>query len=175
MTSQQNPYMSICEINHFGHVPLNKIVVGKCTCDVCVFTKASLAICKGSPLPNLESFNAFYYVSPETLSQSFAEVKLKDALGGISVWKLNPQIVDDNNWFEFCLSLKEHRDRSAFYYDGKNTTPDVPRYVVYVENWTSENLEICSNVFSQASLAGVNYLVFDFYNAYEYLTGILFS
>ena len=89
-----------------------------------------------------------YYVSPETLSQSFAEVPLEDAIDGIAVWKFNPQAINDNSWSGFRLPLNENRDTSAFYSDRKNTTSNVPRYVIYMNNWVYGDFEGLLNVFS---------------------------
>ena len=163
VASQPIRYTSICEMERFGHVPPDKVVVGKCTCDGCGTTDASLAICRGDPLPSWLDPNILYYVSPEMLSQSFGEVPLADAVGGVMAWKFDAQAVKDNNGLDFRLPLQEQRDTSAFYSDGKNTTSDVPRHVVYVNNWVSENLESWSNVFSKASSAGVNYILLAFY------------
>ena len=157
VTSCLSPYTSICEINRFGHIPLDKLVVGNCTCDRCKVLAASLEIYSEEPLSDSLNPNPVYSTNPKTLSQSFAEILLADALGGISVWKFDPKAIRNNNWSDFRLPLEEQRDVSAFYSDGKNITSDVLRYVVYVDGRVSSGLKGWFTVFSQASSAGANY------------------
>ena len=175
LSSRMSPYTSICELERFGHVPLDKVVVGKCTCDGCGNAKASLAVYRKTPLPAELDPNIVYYVSPKTLSESFAEVPLKDALGGIAVWKFGPQTISGNNWTDFHLPLDEQENKSAFYSDRKDTTSDVPRYVVYVNDNISEDLEGWEKLFSQANSVGVNYMVLGFYSSWEIMDQAVYS
>ena len=73
----------------------------------------------------------------------------------------------NENLLEFREPLEENRNTSAFYSDGKNTTSDVPRYVIYMTDWVSGSLSFWDDVFSRLNSMGVNYIVFGFYDAYN--------
>ena len=169
VASRHSPYTSICKINRFGHVPLDKIVVGKCTCKNCA-RLAGFLLTQGHTIIPLDwDYNDIDHAASKAFSRSFGEFALEDALGGIAVWEFNTRTYNDTVWLGFLMPFSEQRDRSAFYSHGNYTTSDVPRNVLYVRKMIPESLEGWSNVFSQASSVGVNYIVLAFYENRERL------
>ena len=105
-------------MNRFGHAPLDKMVVGKYTCNRCR-TKEFLAICRNEPLPAGLNPSGVYYVSPDVLLGIFTELLLTDALDEISVLKFNPHDARYNGWSGLHLSFYENCACSAFYFKGR--------------------------------------------------------
>ena len=164
VSTTKKRYNSVCEINRYGHVPLDKIVIGKCTCDGCKYSEASLAICRNKPLPGWATLTEVYYVSPEDFAASFSEVKLNEELGGVVSWKFVADDYNtDNNGLDFRLAMQTNKDKSGFFDKNTNITSDVPRHAVYINNWVNGDFTGWKALFKKASEAGVNYLLISFY------------
>ena len=128
-------------------------------------------------MPRELDSNNFYYVKPKTLLQGFEEVQLEDALGGIAVWEAYEERVMLKMKSHLSLPLDKYRDISAFYSNGNKTTLDVPHYVIYVSDWFPNRYPIIGYdiCFSKTSWAGVNYVVFNFFNYQGEFSGTVYN
>ena len=156
----KNPYNSLCELMRLCWVPIDKIVVGRCSCDGCGNTEESLRVCRGEA--PTQSYKV--YLSPEEMSAMFAEAELQEHVGGIMVWK----VVDggaENNGLDFGLPIRENRNKSGFFTEltgNPKPTTDLPRFVVYV-NLFAQNVDPAlvaswESLFAATSRAGANYV-----------------
>ena len=162
------PYASVCELRRLAHLPLDKVVLGRCSCDGCAH-ELTLQLCRGEDvtLPNYTP-----YISPEAFAEVVVGAELAESVGGVMSYKLD-LAGEENNATAFAAAMDAADGKSAFFSEQTQTTIDTPRHVIVLNSlkdmsWDNSNAEtVIRAALEKAAENGVNYAVFAYYGVKE--------